>query len=119
MHYTIERLMNGDDDVTGQFVAAKDRWENILSNLETDSVDALAKRISVEQSWFEANCGGRWEGQEVMAWSAFGSLYKTALGFDENATVVSKLAEAFEKSMCSIEVKGHARNAAKSYRFED
>ena len=115
MHATIEKLMQGDDRIVGYFVAAKARWAKILKDVHDTSVQTLAERLTDEQMWFEHHCGGRWDGQEVMAWTAFASLYTTAAGFDGNADSARKLAKAFLASMCSIEVKGLAGRAAKSY----
>ena len=86
-----------------------------MKEIPATSVEALAKRLTTEQFWFENHCGGRWEGQEIMAWSAFGSLYTTDNGFDDNDVAAQNLAKAFKSSMCSIEVKGYARRAAESY----
>lgn len=107
--------MHGDDSVVGYFVAAKERWAKILKDVNDVSVQTLSKRLTDEQMWFEHHCGGRWDGQEVMAWTAFASLYTTEAGFEDNAGAASKLARAFDASMCSIEVKGLAERAAKSY----
>jgi hypothetical protein len=115
MHYTIERLLQGDEDLAEQFVKAKVRWTGVLGDLDSVPVDALAKRISAEQTWFEINCGGRYEGQEVMAWSAFAILYSTDAGFDGREKEAKKLLAAFLASPCSLEVHGHARSAAASY----
>ena len=54
-------------------------------------------------------------GLEVMAWTGFASLYTTAAGYDGNEHRPEKLLKAFEASMVSVEVKGHARTAAKAY----
>ncbi|MHB8385261.1 hypothetical protein [Metallibacterium sp.] len=115
MHTTIEKLMHGDVSIVSYFVAAKERWTKILKDAHGATVQTLAKRLTDEQMWFEHHCGGRWDGQEVMAWTAFASLYTTQAGFGDNADAARKLARAFDASMCSIEVKGLAKRAAKSY----
>ena len=43
MHYTIERLMKGDAHVTGHYVAAKQRWAEILRNVDDIDVATLAQ----------------------------------------------------------------------------
>jgi len=116
MHYTIERLLNGDPDVVRHYQIARDKWRELFETQRDASVEEWAQWITDEQiAFFEHSCGGRWPGQEVMAWSGFGALYSTEAGFDTNRRLAEKLAEAFGRSMVSIEVKGHARSAAASY----
>jgi len=118
MHDTIEKLMAGDLAIPGYFTAAQAHWKTLLHDIDTVSVDDLAKRLSSAQTWFESHCGGRWMGQELMEWTGFASMYSTQSGWDGNEARGVKLAKAFEASMCSIEVKGLARKAAKSYYLD-
>ncbi|WP_298702594.1 hypothetical protein [uncultured Variovorax sp.] len=118
MHDTIEKLMAGDQAVPGHYATAHAHWKTLLQDIDTVSVEDLAKRLSSAQSWFERHCGGRWPGQEVMVWTGFASMYSTQSGWDGNEAAGTKLAKAFEASMCSIEVKGGARRAARSYHVD-
>lgn len=118
MHSVIESLMNNDASVVEHFSKAKEKWQEILSDIKTVSVSELAKRLSFAQSWFEANCGGRDEGKIIMPWTAFASIYSTQDGYSRpnmGKNEAIKLAQAFAKSSVSIEVKGAARDAARSY----
>ena len=47
-----------------------------------------------------------------MAWSAFAHLYSCSAGFGDNMSSARKLAEAFEASYCSMEVKFGVKEAA-------
>lgn len=115
MHYTIERLMNGDEAVAGYYVAAKAHWQGIFQNLEEISAADLANVITNEQHWFEHHCGGRRLGQEIMAYTAFATFYTVQSGWSESEHLGKKIAQAFADSYCSLEVKAAAREAAKSY----
>ncbi len=123
MHYTIERLSKGDASVVDNFVTAKKKWEEIFESTKGQSIESLTKKITEAQMFFEHHCGGRHQGQEIMVWSSFGTLYSVQTGFEadfesppkENYTLARDLAEAFQDSSCSMEVKVMAREAAKSY----
>lgn len=118
MHTTIEMLMKGDQSVPENFMAAAGRWKDLLADIDDVDVGTLARRLTDNQMWFEHNCGGRWVGQEVMVWTGFAHLYSTHTGWDGNESRGEKLAAAFSTSMVSLEVKGGARRAAKSYSIE-
>lgn len=115
MHYTIEKLMFSNEPIQESFINARGKWKELFKDIETVDIEELAKRLTSEQMWFEHNCGSRYPGQEVMAWSAFGFFYTTANGFEGNEDLVKKLDQAFKKSHCSLEVKGHADRAAQAY----
>jgi hypothetical protein len=115
MHYTIELLVNGDPHVGEYYGRAVERWKDIWSRPESRDVVTLATMLSTEQFWFEKNCGTRWVGQEIMVISGIGMLYTTRAGFDENVERARLLYDAFQRSYCSIEVKGIARDLAASY----
>jgi hypothetical protein len=121
MHYTIERLLTGDTTVPTHFELARDKWNELFEGKFDATVSDWARWLTDQQiMFFEHRCGGRWEGQEVMAWSGFGSLYSIKLGFTEDTRKLAiKLAKAFAQSSCSIEVKGAARRAALSYHLDD
>lgn len=54
-----------------------------------------------------------------MPWSAFAHFYSADDGFEDNGLRALKLARAFEKSSCSLEVKSGARAAAAAYSVEE
>ncbi|WP_148293623.1 hypothetical protein [Azospirillum sp. B4] len=97
------------------FEKAKQKWNYFFKNYQDKPISSWAKWLTDEQISFEHACGGRWPGQEVMAWSGFGALYTTQSGLDENLPLAKKLAGAFFQSSCSLEVKAAARKAAAFY----
>lgn len=116
MHHSIEKLLNGDTRVVECFSTANEKWPDLFDAKRDEDIESWASWLTDNQiAFFERQCGGRDFGQEVMAWSGFGYLYSTQTGFEENAQAAKKLAEAFEHSMVSLEVKSMARDAAKSY----
>jgi len=115
MHYTVELLVKGDRNVNEHYRAAVGRWNEIWSRPDSKDVVSLATLLSSEQSWFEENCGNRWVGQEIMVVSGIGMLYSTTVGFDDNVDQARLLFDAFQRSYCSLEVKGIAREMAESY----
>lgn len=66
MHYTTELLINGDEDVLLYYDRALKRWREILAEYGEVASKVLAKKLSLDQCWFEENCGSRWVGQEIM-----------------------------------------------------
>jgi hypothetical protein len=54
-----------------------------------------------------------------MPWSAFAHLYSCQVGYEDNGPSAYKLAQAFEMSTCSLEVKHGAKEAAKVYHVAD
>jgi len=115
MHYTVELLVSGDQNVNDYYHAAVGRWKEIWSQPDSKDVVSLATLLSSEQFWFERHCGTRWVGQEIMVVSGIGMLYSTAAGFDDKADQARLLYDAFQRSYCSIEVKSIARRVAESY----
>jgi hypothetical protein len=120
MQVILEMLKEGNARIVEHFINANAKWKDVLSDVETISVDDLAKRLSAVQGSFEQICGGdRYLGKTVMGWSGFTHLYSCAVGFEDNGPFAYKLAQAFEKSMCSLEVKHAAKKAAKLYSVAD
>lgn len=121
MHYTIEKLVAGDETIPNHYRLATEVWEEFYRKHSADSVDQWAQWITEAQMLlFEDRFGGRLLGQEVMAWSAIACLYTTQAGFtDENRARAIKVVKAFAKSMVSLEVKFAMRAAAKSYHLDE
>lgn len=114
MHYTIEQLSSGVN-VEPWFRAARNLWSAIVTETGLADVESLARRISSEQMSFEAECGGRFIGQEIMAWTGIAFYYTTAIGYEGHEQEAATLYNALMRSACSMEVHHHATEAARSY----
>lgn len=120
MKYTLEALLSSDENITKYYEEAKLIWEDFFKENSEGDVAAWAKKISSSQFRFENQCGGRTLGQEVMAWSAFALTYSTREGWGEGQLdLAEKLLRSFATSMCSVEVKAHARRAAVAYHLNE
>jgi hypothetical protein len=117
MHYTVEHLVSGDENIVVYYRRAVEHWKEIWQRPEAKELACLASLLSSEQLWFEHNCGTRWVGQEIMVVSGIGMLYTTREGFGRNARKARMLYDAFQQSYCSIEVKGISRDVAVSYNL--
>ncbi|WP_066412880.1 hypothetical protein [Sutcliffiella cohnii] len=114
--YTIQGLLGGEQDIIHFYAEANGLWEEIWNNPQSESAEGLSVLLSNMQMRFENRCGGRYLGQEIMAWSGFGHLYDTGIGFNgTNQEKSNRLMNAFRRSSCSLEVKSHANRAAESY----
>jgi hypothetical protein len=118
MHYTFEFLVKGDSDVLAYYKNAVHRWNEIWQRPQAKDLTSMAHLLSNEQSWFEQNCGGRWVGQEIMIVSGFAMLYSPKIGFEDESQA-RFLYDAFQSSMCSVEVKFGAERVAESYDLID
>ncbi len=119
MQYMIDLMLHSTRPVPQYFATAGSKWKELLGDISSVSVGVLARRLADNQRWFELNCGGRPVAQEIMAWSAFGSLYNVRTAFEQNMGDAEKLAKAFATSLCTPEVKHHAESAARSYRVAE
>ncbi|MEA1905005.1 MAG: hypothetical protein U9M97_03895 [Candidatus Hadarchaeota archaeon] len=120
MQQILEELKNGNTKIVSFFVESDKKWAELLSDVDALNVDDLAKKLGAAQFEFERICGGdRYLGKTIMGWSGFAHLYSCQVGFEENGPRAYKLAQAFEKSMCSLEVKFAAKRAAKEYSVND
>lgn len=116
MNYTIEMLITGDKAVVEYYKKAKQKWAEIIKDNPTFNPEKFAKELSHHQLWFEHNCGGRWEGQEIMVVVGIGQFYTTMSGFEgENLKRALAVYDGFRRSFCSIEVKGCAEDVAANY----
>ena len=104
MHYTYEFLVKGDGAIIQHYQNAVAHWNEIWGRKESQDLKSMAHMLSSQQFWFEQNCGGRWVGQEIMVVTGFAMLYSQEAGFiDEKKARF--LYDAFQSSMCSVEVK--------------
>jgi hypothetical protein len=115
MHYTIELLIQGNQQIIVYYNKAKEKWNEILKEYDINNIDEFSKKLNISQLWFEHNCGGRWVGQEIMVVSGICQFYTTQNGFGESKKSAIRIYKAFMMSYCSIEVKGIADEIAKSY----
>ncbi|MBW7996104.1 MAG: hypothetical protein FVQ81_05930 [Candidatus Glassbacteria bacterium] len=121
MQMIIEELKKGNHSIVDYFVAAEKKWPEILCFIENLTTEELAEKISDRQSEFMLECGGDTLGKIIMAWSGFAHFYSCQEGFGDNANgrYAYKLAQAFQKSRCSVEVKDTAKQAANIYGTND
>ena len=113
MHFVINLLMSGDRNVATYFESAKNKWIELIQS--NSSVEDLARTLSSAQFWFETNCGGRWEGQEIMVISGITQFYSIEDGFGDRKHKALEVYNALMRSQCSLEVKGEADRIAKIY----
>jgi hypothetical protein len=117
MSFTFRMLRSKDKKILDYYEKANDRWEIILKDYDGDSTK-LAQQLGSEQFYFERISGrddrfDRWDMQEVMVFSGI-SFFLNEDSEDE-MRMASTIAEAFEMSYCSIEVKGLAKRFAKLF----
>jgi hypothetical protein len=116
VHYAIERLLKGDQTVAANFAKAAAKWPELFTMYIHRSAADWAEWLEREQIvFFERECGGRSDGQEVMAWSGFAFIYSTELGFEDRRRQAEKLSDAFRLSRVSREVQTMAAQAARCY----
>ncbi|OIN05953.1 hypothetical protein BFS86_20015 [Shewanella algae] len=115
MSFTFKLLKNNDPEILDFYKKANDLWTEILSGYDGDS-SKLAKVLSIKQTAFEwlvqdTDKYDRWDGQEIMVFSGL-SYYLDNEEDENNRWLAKSIAEAFELSFCSIEVKGLAKRAS-------
>jgi len=115
----IEELKNGNHNVVDMFVELEEKWTEILHGIHDLQESDIAERLSNAQWDIERICNSRNLGKAIMPWSAFAHLYSCQVGFEDNGQSALKLANAFQKSTCSLEVKSGAKAAAKVYHVSD
>lgn len=119
MEAILDELKNGNPDIPSFFFEAEKLWDRMLSDIDSISVQELAKRLQVQQHLFEAICEERHLGKMIMAWSAYPHFYSREACFDDNGKRTHKLMQAFAGSLCSVEVKHAAEQAAQMYGVLD
>jgi hypothetical protein len=117
---TIDELLSGNRDVVTHYVAAKDKWSELFTDMKDFPVSAWARWLSDNQlPFFEKDRTIRGLGQEILAWTGFGVLYNEQKGFGDNRWLGHKLIKAFAESGCSSEVKFRVRQAAIVYHLDE
>ncbi|WP_318443138.1 hypothetical protein [Photobacterium leiognathi] len=119
MRVILEALKHGDVSIVQKYQECSALWEDLLVNIDSLSVEELAKVLSNAQFDFEGVAGSRSLGKKLMGFSGYSYLYSCTVGFEDNGFRAFKLSKAFEASFCSSEVKGASRRAAKEYAVED
>lgn len=126
MHYTLQKLIEGDEEIVNHYKQAKVIWDEITEIIDcnnNENIPKLANELSNRQiADFEHKCGGRDIGQEIMAWSGIAQFYKVEDGFGndyERLQSAKNVYKAFQKSYCSLEVKGYATDVVNSYSLEE
>ncbi len=114
MSFTFKLLKKSDSEVILYYDKANEIWDRIFLDYDGDS-SKLAKTLSDEQLSFEWIFEGsdkyhRWDRQELMVLSG---LSYFLYGEDKSKTqLADTVAEAFEMSFCSIEVKWLSKKVA-------
>ena len=120
MFYTFDKLRRGDPRVFDLYKGGYELWGEILLNYDGNSTQ-LASALGPAQLRFEWMAQGlgaenRWTGQEIMVFS--GLTYYLELYESKNAHLAYSVAEAFQLSYCSIEVKGLAERVSRLFYLE-
>lgn len=120
MFYTFDKLRSGDSGVFDLYKGGYKLWEEILLNYDGNSTQ-LASALGGAQlkfEWMAQDLGAqdRWTGQEVMVFT--GLTYYLELYDSEKAHLAYSVAEAFQLSYCSIEVKGLAERVSRLFYLE-
>lgn len=115
----LDELKQGNESLPRYFSALDKLWAENLHDIRDVDVDTIAHRLGTLQHQAEAICGSRSLGKAMMPWSAFAHFYSADHGYGDNGRAAWMLSQAFQQSMCSIEVKNGARAAAEVYHVED
>jgi len=115
------KMINFLDDVKHgriqavEITAGLKLWDEYFSKVRGGSQDFWNDEAKHLQRRFELGCGGRWTGQEVMAFTAYAYLYDTGDGLSEVQKDLGNWKTAMSKASLSVEVKGHIRSATRMY----
>lgn len=93
-------------------------WTDFLNELNGADTGTLAARLAFFQPTFKRIFDSDTLGQNMMAWTGFAALYDTRSGWGQNIERAKQLAEAFQQSNCSDEVRSEARSCVISYGLE-
>lgn len=111
----IAALLHGDQGMAAKFAKAKMFWDEFFEEHAEDDIDGLAHALSNAQAECEEIMGGRDLGKSTMPYTCLGSLYDDTLGFEDNRKLAERIVRAFDRSMCSLEVKSAAEQAKSLY----
>lgn len=109
MLYTIELLLS-NPEVADWYLAAKQHWQESLARINAEDAHEIAEVASLQQAWFEQNCGGRFIGQEIMVVAGIGLYYSTRAGFGEDLDKAKSMYNGLRGSTCSTEIHAHANS---------
>jgi len=113
MSTVIERLMDGDQKIVQQCVAAKKYWEAFFKENPGLSTEQLAQKLDWALFSFKRLFGDDYPfAKEMMPVTCLGALYND--GFEDEALAMRVVA-AFEQSSLPSEVKGAYLRDAKKY----
>lgn len=119
MHELLERLGRGDTRLITMCQDANQAWRGFLAELEGADTGTLAARLGFFQREFHRLFDSPTLGETLMPWTGFAALYDTKSGWGANLQRAKQLAEAFQRSHCSEEVRSEARSCVISYELED
>ncbi|WP_089606278.1 hypothetical protein [Acinetobacter piscicola] len=117
MSLTFKLLKCNDPEVLRYYAEANKIWEQLLEDYKGDSIK-LAHQLEIKQLKFEyiVQDNGkysRWDGQEIMVFS--GLSYFLDDESERGFKLAASIAEAFEISYCSLEIKSLAKRVSKLF----
>ena len=119
MQDIVDKLIKGDHSIVDNFVAVKQKWDEVLKDFNwdaSDTLDKMVKIVSTQQIPFEDIVGDTWLGQEIMVLVGIGQFYSVVNGFyDRNTMIVKLIRDAVFKSSYSTEVKSLANELFEFY----
>ena len=118
MQELLERLGRGDTHILEMCRQANQAWTDFLEELRGADTGTLSARLAFFRPTFTHIFGGESFGDNMMPWTGFAALYDTQTGWGQNLERAKQLAEAFQRSNCSQEVRSEARSCVISYELE-
>jgi hypothetical protein len=118
MQELLERLGRGDARIMAMCQEANQVWTAFLDELHGADTGTLAARLGFFQPTFSRIFESESLGQNMMPWTGFAALFDTKSGWGQNLERAKQLAEAFQISNCSHEVRSEARSCVISYELE-
>jgi hypothetical protein len=118
MQELLERLGRGDAHIMAMCQEANRAWTDFLNELAGADSGTLAARLAFFRPTFTRIFGSESFGDNMMPWTGFAALYDTQLGWGQNLERAKQLADAFQRSNCSQEVRSEARSCVISYELE-
>jgi hypothetical protein len=118
----IHQLMRGDPRVPERFSKAQSFWEDYFADKREWTVAQFTGDLgTLTQTRFEHEVFNmdRGDAKTAMPYTALGSLYDEVSGFGDNLPLAERVILGFLASYVSLEVKAHARRAARLYSLDD